>query len=73
MGPPLGRSPCVATLHRVYKQLDVAAFEAALGAWLTRIGGQPPATTTKRAERRREAVAIDGKVLRGSQPKRGRA
>jgi hypothetical protein len=71
LGVPPGRSPCVATLHRVYTQLDVAAFEAALGAWLARPGSKPPATTTKPARPVREAVAIDGKVLRGSQPKRG--
>jgi hypothetical protein len=70
LGLPPGRSPCVATLHRVYRQVDVAAFEAALGDWLARIGARPPAKTTKRAEWEREAVAIDGKVLRGSQPKR---
>jgi len=29
-----GRSPCVATLHRVFKGLDVAAFERAVGGWL---------------------------------------
>lgn len=67
LGLPPGRSPCVATLHRVYKRLDVAAFEAALGAWLARAGGKP---TGKSAGAAREAVAIDGKVLRGSQPKR---
>jgi hypothetical protein len=67
LGLPPGRSPCVATLHRVYKQLDVVAFEAALGAWLGRTGSKPAATATKRVP---EAVAIDGKVLRGSQPKR---
>ena len=60
LGLPPGRSPCVATLHRVYKQLDVAVFEAALGAWLARTGSQRSG---------REALAIDGKVLRGSQPK----
>src|SRR5207247_5490047 len=27
LGLPPGRSPCVATLHRVFKGLDVAAFE----------------------------------------------
>lgn len=59
LGLPAGRSPCVATLHRVYKRLDVAAFEAALGGWLARTTTAVP-----------EAVAIDGKVLRGSQPKR---
>ena len=70
LGLPPGRSPCVATLHRVYKQVDVAAFEAALGAWLARIGSQPPAQTSRPKRPGREAVAIDGKVLRGSQPKR---
>jgi hypothetical protein len=55
-----GRSPCVATLHRVYKHLDVAVFEAALGAWLARTGSQRSG---------REALAIDGKALRGSLPK----
>ncbi len=70
LGLPAGRSPCVATLHRVYKGLDVAAFETALGAWLARIGGAPPAQTIQSKRPLREAVAIDGKVLRGSQPKR---
>jgi hypothetical protein len=68
LGLPAGRSPCVATLHRLYKQLDVAAFEAALGGWFERTGGPPAAPTT--SKRGPEAVAIDGKVLRGSQPKR---
>ncbi len=67
LGLPPGRSPCVATLHRVYKHLDVAAFEAALGAWLGRTESKPTAKTVRRVP---EAVAIDGKVLRGSQPKR---
>src|SRR4051794_30438982 len=29
LGLPLGRHPCVATLHRVFKALDGAAFERA--------------------------------------------
>jgi DDE_Tnp_1-associated/Transposase DDE domain len=71
LGLPAGRSPCVATLHRVYKRLDVAAFEAALGAWLARAAGKrPDSATAKPATAVREAVAIDGKVLRGRQPKR---
>jgi hypothetical protein len=56
LGLPPGRSPCVATLHRVFKAQDVAAFEAALGGWLRRTGVKP-----------RDAVALDGKALRGSQ------
>jgi hypothetical protein len=67
LGLPPGRSPCVATLHRVYKQVDVPAFESALGGWLERTGSTSAAQTPKRVP---EAVALDGKVLRGSQPKR---
>ena len=54
LGLPPGRSPSVATLHRVFKGLDVAAFEAALGAWLAGSGVDPA-----------EALALDGKTLRG--------
>lgn len=68
LGLPPGRSPCVATLHRLYKQLDVDAFEAALGAWLGRTVSEPAGSGS--STRGPEAVAIDGKVLRGSQPQR---
>jgi hypothetical protein len=54
LGLPVGRSPSVATLHRVFKRLDVAAFEQALGTWLEQTGVQPVS-----------ALAIDGKTLRG--------
>ena len=54
LGLPAGRSPSVATLHRVFKALDIAAFEAVLGRWLAQTGVQPI-----------EAVALDGKTLRG--------
>lgn len=54
LGLPAGRSPSVATLHRVFKRLDVAVFEQALGAWLERTGVQ-----------RVSALALDGKTLRG--------
>jgi hypothetical protein len=56
LGLPAGRSPCIATLHRVYKALDVAVFEAVLGAWLARSGVSPD-----------DALAFDGKTLRGTQ------
>jgi DDE_Tnp_1-associated/Transposase DDE domain len=67
LGLPPGRSPCVATLHRVYKQLDGAAFESALGGWLEQTGSTSAAKPPKRGP---AGVALDGKVLRGSQPKR---
>ena len=53
------RSPCVATLHYVFKGLDVAAFEAALSRWIAQAQAPPSGRT--------QAVAIDGKTLRGSQ------
>lgn len=56
LGLPSGRSPSVATLHRVFKGLDATAFERALGAW-GRASGVDPA----------DAVALDGKTLRGIQ------
>lgn len=54
LGLPAGRSPSVATLHRVFKRLDVGAFEPVLGAWLERTGVE-----------RAPALALDGKTLRG--------
>lgn len=54
LGLAPGRSPCVATLHRVFKALDVAAFERAVGTWLAQTGVEPT-----------ESVAVDGKTLRG--------
>lgn len=44
----------MATLHRVFKKLDIEALEAALGRWLAQTGVQPI-----------EAIAVDGKTLRG--------
>ena len=49
-----GKTPCVATLHRVFKDLDVEAFEAVLREWLMNSGVEPG-----------EALSLDGKTLRG--------
>jgi len=54
LGIARGKTPCVATLHRVFRGLKVAAFEAVLGEWLGARG--------LRAE---EGLALDGKTLRG--------
>ncbi len=54
LGLPPGRSPSVATLHRVFKVLDVAAFARALGGWLAASGVAAD-----------DALALDGKTLRG--------
>jgi len=56
LGLKPGSSPSHATLHRVFRRLDVAAFERILGEWLqeTRVpsGGK-------------DLLALDGKTLRG--------
>lgn len=48
------RTPCVATLHRVFSHLDVTAFEQALQGWAQAHAQESPG-----------AIAIDGKGLRG--------
>ena len=48
------RTPAVSTLHRVFSQLDRESFERALGGWLQ-----------GRGLHQTEAVAVDGKTLRG--------
>ncbi len=47
-------TPAVSTLHQVFSALDAAAFEAALASWAQTYFGD-----------RQEAIAIDGKALRG--------
>jgi hypothetical protein len=54
LGIRRGRTPDVATVHRVFRDLDAKAFEAVLARWL-RAGGVPKG----------EGIAIDGKTLRG--------
>ena len=54
LGFSRARTPCVATLHHLFRRLDVAAFEAALGRWAQESLGEGEAT-----------IAIDGKALRG--------
>lgn len=53
LGLPLSRAPSVATLFRVFRDLDVAAFEQALADWLQAQGSAAG------------PIAIDGKTLRG--------
>lgn len=54
LGLKPGRSPSVATLHRVFRRLDAAAFERVLGEWLAGTGIAPD-----------EPLAVDGKTLCG--------
>ena len=54
------KTPCAATLHYVFKDLDATALENRLTHWaLAVLENLPPPTDT-------QALAIDGKTLRGS-------
>ena len=53
--------PCAATLHRIFRRLDGAGFEAQLGTWAESVVASMPLGTG-----RPPAVALDGKTLRGS-------
>ncbi len=50
-------SPSQATIHRVFKGLDVVALELALSRWAQSVLGAPAPL---------EAVAVDGKALKGA-------
>jgi predicted transposase YbfD/YdcC len=56
------RSPCAATLHTVLRRVDREAVEATLGAWAEGLLGEAP-----QPEGGEDAIAMDGKTLRGSQ------
>jgi predicted transposase YbfD/YdcC len=55
------RSPCAATLHTILRQIDRELLEAKLGAWAESLLARTPAPAGVE-----DAVAIDGKTLRGS-------
>jgi predicted transposase YbfD/YdcC len=56
------RAPCAATLHTVLRRVDRVALAAQLGAWAEALLGE--ASAPGEVE---DAIAIDGKTLRGSQ------
>jgi predicted transposase YbfD/YdcC len=60
LGFKAGKTPCAATLHTVFRNLDKQAFENQLGLWQEAVLSATAATEL-------EAEAIDGKSLRGSQ------
>ena len=53
LGFPVGQSPAGVTLHRLYRRLDVAAFERVVTNWVRQTGVTPD-----------EQLAIDGQTLR---------
>src|SRR5688572_26159649 len=62
LGFPHGKTPCAATFFLLFRRLDRAALEAALSAWAGTLLEQLPPP-----KGRVDALAIDGKTLRGSQ------
>ena len=57
------KTPSVSTLHRLFVRLDVDSFESALGVWAQRNNVIPCIDTGLGGGE--EAIAIDGKGLRG--------
>jgi hypothetical protein len=55
------RTPCAGALHYLFRRLDRQALERALGAWAEAVLAAFPPPKGKL-----EALAIDGKTLRGS-------
>jgi hypothetical protein len=56
LGLKSGKSPSHATLHRIFKRLDIERFERILGEWLSQTGVRP---------KEKGLLAVDGKTLRG--------
>lgn len=56
-----GKTPCAATFYCIFRDLERADLEARLGAWAQQVlEALPPGANQS------EAVALDGKTLRGS-------
>src|ERR1041384_2333438 len=54
------QTPCVATLHRVFRRLDVRQFEQVVGQWAEAVAvAVGPAGSL-------QGIAVDGKTPRGS-------
>src|SRR5512135_556759 len=61
LGFQQGQTPCAATLHTIFRHLDVEQFEAKLGQWAESVLQARPAGADVL-----EGVAADGKTQRGS-------
>lgn len=54
------KTPCASTLHTIFRLLDKQVFERELGSWAELVTGES-------LSQELDAIAIDGKSLRGSQ------
>jgi predicted transposase YbfD/YdcC len=60
LGFKAGKTPCAATFYNLFSRLDNQAVEQKLGAWVEALVKHSPVTDDC------EAIAIDGKSLRGA-------
>jgi DDE_Tnp_1-associated/Transposase DDE domain len=60
------RPPTESTVRRVLARIDADALDRAIGAWLAAQQSPPPTTRPPPRPAWRQAVAVDGKTLRGS-------
>ena len=58
------KTPCAATLHNLFKRLDIAELEKVLTQWVVDVLKHPPVASPK------VALAIDGRTLGGSAKRR---
>jgi predicted transposase YbfD/YdcC len=70
LGLTHARGPSQATIHRLFRRLDVALLEARLGHWAEQALAALPAPAAADGIGPLEGIALDGKTLRGSR-KRG--
>lgn len=60
LGFKAGKTPCAATFYNIFSRLDKQAVEQQLGMWAQSLCSQSPAADAY------QAIAIDGKSLRGA-------
>jgi len=58
------RTPCIATFHIIFREIDIKLLEIKLGEWAERV--LKLSLDLSQEDVTQEAVAIDGKTLRGS-------
>jgi predicted transposase YbfD/YdcC len=70
LGLTHARGPSQATIHRLFRRIDVTRLETCLGQWAQQVLACVPAPAAADGARPLEGIALDGKTLRGSR-KRG--
>jgi predicted transposase YbfD/YdcC len=66
LGLTHARGPSQATIHRLFRRIDVTLLEAHLGQWAPRVLACVPAPAAVDGVCPLEGIALDGKTLRGS-------